>query len=128
MSFSFLKVMVICTRGVYFRNNTSRCGAAATEANRFFIYNNRYRYHENTIKNKGLLSLVDICCVSLVELVLLITGTMRPLDRNFSGCYASAPIFRFHYSHITSATTLVCVRNTRVFRTALTAPTEPCTL
>jgi hypothetical protein len=41
-----------------------------------FMYNNSYRYHENTIINKGFFPLVGIQTVLLLEIVPLIAGTM----------------------------------------------------
>jgi hypothetical protein len=58
--------------------------------------NNRCWNYENTIITKGFLLLVDIVTVSLIELGLLIAGTMSPPYRNFLGCYACIPILRFH--------------------------------
>jgi len=44
-------------------------------ANRFYIYNNRYRYRKNSIINKDVLPLVGIFDCSLLELILFIVGT-----------------------------------------------------
>ena len=55
-SLSVLKVI-----GIHTRILINGAGLPLQKANRILcIYNNRYRYHKNTMINKGLLSLVGI--------------------------------------------------------------------